>query len=139
MSKIEVPREILERMLGQIKEIEGQVAALLEGKETLEVQLSEIRYYGPLALVHREGMVVTSERLSSIMKSFGRNPQGAAGYFSSKSPTMTAVGGEKRALTPLGEKKVAEAARRFGNDWLDRLPMVFVSDSVNSDSTKINF
>lgn len=139
MSKIEVPREILERMLGQIKEMESQISSLLEGKETLEVQLSEVRYYGPLAVVHREGMIVTSERMSSIMKSFGRNPQGAAGYFSSKNPTMTAVGGEKRALTPMGEKKVAEAVRRFGDDWLERLPMVFVSDSANQDSIKINF
>jgi len=139
MNKIEVPRDMLERMLGQVREIENQLISLIAGKEILEVELSEVRYYGPLATVYKEGMIVSSERLSSIMKEFGRNPRGAAGYFSSKSPNMTAVGGEKRALTPEGERKVAEAMRRFGSDWLDRLPMVFVGDSSNADNVKITF
>src|SRR5665647_44867 len=99
MSEVKVPREILERMLVQVGDMETLLVSLLQGKELHEVALSEVRYYGPLAEIYNNGMVITSKELSLLMKKYGRNPKGAAGYFSSNSPSMTALGGDKRALT----------------------------------------
>lgn len=78
-------------------------------------------------------------KLSEIVRKYGKDPRGAAGYFKGYNSSMKGIAGGKRALTDEGVRKIEDANERFGEDWLDRIPLNIVSDINNPDDFEVNF
>ena len=127
--------------IDQIKaQLDGMKALLLlsleEGSQGKEMTVYDVRMYAVLEEVYRRGSIVTARELSEISTKWGKDPRGSAGYFSGNSPSMRGgLAGDKRALTPTGEKWVLDYREKYGDDWLDKVDVQYVGNpSVNGDA-----
>ena len=129
-------------ILHQLKEIQGQVNGLIQALEREEqsqpvtATVGEVRRAAILEEVYRQGGSVTAADISAFAQRYGRSPRSCGGYYSGAAPSLTASGDKtRRELTAVGTELVLEARKKWGEDWLDRLPMSVLSNPHTPDTT----
>ena len=131
-----------QEILHQLKEIQGQVNGLIQALEREEQSQSvtatvgEVRRAAILEEVYRQGGIVTAADISVFAQRYGRSPRSCGGYYSGAAPSMTASPDKtRRQLTSVGTELVLETRKKWGEDWLDRLPMDVLSNPHTPDTT----
>ena len=117
-----------QEILHQLKEIQAQVNGLIqalereEQNEPITATVGEVRRAAILEEVYRQR--------------YGRSPRSCGGYYSGAAPSMTASPDKtRRQLTSVGTELVLETRKKWGEDWLDRLPMDVLSNPHTPDTT----
>ena len=130
-------------ILNELKAIEANIAALIQRIEAehkdITATVGEVRRLAILEEVYRNNGKVTPQEISDYAKKYGKNPSSCAGYYSGKSPSMTASEDRQtRQLTETGERIVNETRKKWGNDWLDRVPMDVIGNH-HTQNAEISF
>ena len=121
-----------QEILHQLKEIQGQVNGLIQALEREEQSQSvtatvgEVRRAAILEEVYRQGGSVTAADISVFAQRYGRSPRSCLAASEDKT---------RRELTAVGTELVLEAREKWGEDWLDRLPMDVLSNPHTPDTT----
>lgn len=130
-----------QEVLRQLKEIQGQVTGLIQALERDEEEdkavvatVGEVRRVAILEEVYRQGGSATVADISAFAQRYGRSPRSCGGYYSGTAPSLRKQG-SGRELTPMGVQLVMEARQKWGDDWLDRLPMDVLSNPHTPDTT----
>lgn len=138
---IKVPRETLEMLTNRLNTLEQELKAVKLQIRNLyrvggkEITVHTVRLVAPLAEVERAGGVVTPLELSWFCRKYGKNPKGAAGYFTGSKPSMRSTGIEERELTEDGRAHIRQVELEYGADWLEKIPLDAVSDpEISPDS-----
>lgn len=118
----------MKTILYELKEIEAHVSALIQRMEAenkaITATVGEVRRLAILEEVFRNNGKATPREISDYAKKYGKTPSSCAGYYSGKSPSMSASDDKKtRQLTETGKRIVKETREMWGEDWLDRVPM----------------
>lgn len=118
----------MKTILDELKEIEARVSALIQRMEAehkaITVTVGEVRRIAILEEVFRNNGKATPQEISDYAKKYGKTPSSCAGYYSGKSPSMSASDDKQtRQLTETGKRIVQEKREMWGEDWLDRVPM----------------
>ena len=130
-----------QEILHQLKEIQGQVNGLIQALEREEQSQSvtatvgEVRRAAILEEVYRQGGSVTAADISVFAQRYGRSPRSCGGYYSVAAPLAASEDKTRRELTAVGTELVLEAREKWGEDWLDRLPMDVLSNPHTPDTT----
>ncbi|MFZ5899165.1 MAG: hypothetical protein ACOYU7_08385 [Bacillota bacterium] len=132
--KVQVPLDLLKELVDRLSVLEQEIKAIrvkinnLYAEGGKEILVSTIRYVAPLADVQRAGGVVTPLELSWFCRKYGKNPKGAAGYFTGARPSMRSISEDQRAITEDGLARVKQIEAEYGEDWLDRIPLDVVGN-----------
>lgn len=118
----------MKTILDELKEIEARVSALIQRMEAehkaITVTVGEVRRIAILEEVFRNNGKATPQEISDYAKKYGKTPSSCAGYYSGKSPSMSASDDKQtRQLTETGKRIVQETREMWGEDWLDRVPI----------------
>lgn len=129
----------MKTVLDELKEIEARVSALIQRMEAehkaVKATVGEVRRLAILEEVFRNNGKVTPQEISDYAKKYGKTPSSCAGYYSGKSPSMTASEDRQtRQLTETGERIVKETREKWGEDWLDRVPMSVIGNHYTPDA-----
>lgn len=131
---IKVPKKTLETLTNRLNMLEHELRAVRLQIRNLyavggkEITVQMVRLVAPLAEVERAGGVVTPLELSWFCRKYGKNPKGAAGYFTGSKPSMRSVGIEERELTADGRAHIRQIELEYGKDWLGKIPLDVVGD-----------
>lgn len=125
-------------IVDELREIEAKVSALIRRLEAenkaVTATVAEIRRLAVLEEIFKKGGSVTPDEISELARKYGKTPSSCAGYYSGNAPSMSASADKKtRVLTDTGKRIVQETREKWGNDWLDRLPM----DVIRNAYTKV--
>lgn len=134
-----------ETILKEFLEIKAKVDALVltlqsEGTSTT-ASITEVRKIAVLEEISRLGGSATPLEISSIAKKYGKTPSSTAGYYSGKAPSLIAIdicGKSIRKLTPQGEKLVELYHSKWGEKWIERIPLEIVGNP-NTRTSEIAF
>lgn len=132
-------RMFMKTILDELKEIEAKVSALInrlesEGKSVVTT-VGEVRKIAILEEVYRNGGTATPIEISDFARKYGKTPSSTAGYYSGKKPSLGATADrEARELTETGKKVVMDTRDKWGEDWLDRVPLEIVGNEHTPDS-----
>ncbi len=132
-------------VLKELLEIKAKVDALVlmlqsEGSVTT-ANIGEIRKIAVLEEIYRLGGSATPSEISSIAKKFGKTPSSTAGYYSGNVPSLVAdetCGKNIRKLTPQGKALVIQYRNKWGEDWIERIPLDIVGNP-NTRTSEIAF
>lgn len=129
----------MKTILDELKEIEARVSALIQRMEAehkaVTTTVGEVRRLAILEEVFRNNGKATPQEISDYAKKYGKTPSSCAGYYSGKSPSMTASEDRQtRQLTETGERIVKETREKWGEDWLDRVPMSVIGNHHMPDA-----
>lgn len=135
-----------ETVLKELLEIKAKVDALvsfLQSEETsVTASIEEIRKIAVLEEIYRLGGSATPAEISAIAKKYGKSPSSTAGYYSGKIPSLKACEDSNnntiRKLTPQGEFIVKQYRYKWGEDWIEHIPLDVVGNS-NTRTTEIAF
>ncbi|MBO8129025.1 MAG: hypothetical protein H0Z39_07480 [Peptococcaceae bacterium] len=139
--EVKIPVETLKELSDRLSMLEQEIKAIkiqirnLYAEEGKEILVQAVRWLAPLAEVERAGGVVTPLELSWFCRKYGKNPKGAAGYFTGAKPSMKSIGDNKRALTDYGLKRLRQAEAEYGPHWIDKIPLDIVANpEVDGDT-----
>lgn len=141
--KVEVDLELLKSLVDRLAILEQELRVIktqihnLYSEGGKEVLVATIRWVAPLAEVVRAGGVVTPVELSWFCRKYGKNPKGAAGYFTGMRPSMRSLDDDKRAITEDGRARVLQMEIEYGPDWLERVPLDLVGNPEVEGDTAI--
>ena len=133
----------MKTILSELKEIEAKVSALinrLESENTsITTTVGEVRKIAILEEIYRKGGTVTPKEISNFARKYGKSPSSTAGYYSGNKPSL-AVSSERQArvLTESGKLAVEETRDKWGEDWLDRIPLDIVGNEYTPEA-KLSF
>lgn len=118
----------MKTILDELKNIEARISALIQRMEAehkaITATVGEVRRIAILEEVFRNNGKATPQEISDYAKKYGKTPSSCAGYYSGKSPSMSASDDKQtRQLTETGKRIVQETREMWGEDWLDRVPM----------------
>lgn len=135
-----------ETILKELLEIKAKVDALIvilqSENSSTTASIEEIRKVAILEEIYRLGGVATPTEISAIAKKYGKTPSSTAGYYSGKCPSLEA--GEDsnknsiRKLTVQGKAVIAQYHEKWGEDWIERIPLDIVGNS-NTKTSEIAF
>lgn len=133
----------MKTILDELKEIEARISALIQRMEAehkaITATVGEVRRLAILEEVFRNKGRATPQEISNYAKKYGKTPSSCAGYYSGKSPSMSASDDKKtRLLTETGKRIVQETREMWGEDWLDRVPMNVIG-SHQTPNAEISF
>lgn len=125
-------------ILKELRVIEARVSALIRRIEAeakaVTATVGEIRRLALLEEVYRKGGKVTPQEISDLARKYHKTPSSCAGYYSGKAPSMSVSADRRfRVLTETGNRIVQETREKWGEDWLDRVPMDIVGDDNTID------
>lgn len=129
----------MKTILDELREIEARVSALIQRMEAenkaITATVGEVRRLAILEEVFRNKGEATPQEISNYAKKYGKTPSSCAGYYSGKSPSMSASDDKKtRLLTETGIRIVKETREIWGEDWLDRVPMNVIGSYQTPDA-----
>lgn len=129
----------MKTVLDELKEIQAKVTALInriEAEDTgVVTTVGEVRKIAILEEIYRKGGIATPLEISNFARKYGKTPSSTAGYYSGKKPSLIAtVDREARELTEIGKQIVIETRDKWGDDWLDRIPLDIVGNEHTPDS-----
>lgn len=129
----------MKTILEELKEIEARVSALIQRMESehtaITATVGEVRRLAILEEVFRNNGKATPREISDYAKKYGKTPSSCAGYYSGKSPSMSASDDKRtRLLTETGKRIVQETREMWGDDWLDRVPMNVIGCHLTPDA-----
>lgn len=129
----------MKTILDELKEIEARVSALIQRMESehtaITATVGEVRRLAILEEVFRNNGKATPREISDYAKKYGKTPSSCAGYYSGKSPSMSASDDKRtRLLTETGKRIVQETREMWGDDWLDRVPMNVIGCHLTPDA-----
>lgn len=132
-------------VLKELLEIKAKVDALvliLQSEDSATTaNIAEIRKIGVLEEIYRLGGSATPSEISTIAKKYGKTPSSTAGYYSGNVPSLIAdeiCGKAIRKLTPQGEALVIQYRNKWGEDWVERVPLDVVGNP-NTRTSEIAF
>lgn len=131
-------------VLRELREIEARISAVIRQLDAENVNfdttVGEIRRVAILEEIFRTNGVSLPEDISNYAIKYGKTPSSCAGYFSGKLPSLvTSNDRVLRVLTETGKRYVEEAREKWGEDWLERVPLEIVGNCHTPSSTEINF
>lgn len=129
----------MKTILSELKEIHAKVTAVINRIESedngIVTTVGEVRKIAILEEVYRKGEVATPLEISDFARKYGKTPSSTAGYYSGKKPSLEATADKKsRKLTETGKQIVIETRDKWGDDWLDRIPLDIVGNEYTPDS-----
>ena len=129
----------MKTILDELKEIQAKVTAVINRIESedngIVTTVGEVRKIAILEEVYRKGEVATPLEISDFARKYGKTPSSTAGYYSGKKPSLKGTADKKsRKLTETGKQIVIETRDKWGNDWLDRIPLDIVGNEYTPDS-----
>lgn len=135
-----------ETVLKELLEIKAKVDALvliIQSKESsITASIEEIRKIAVLDEIYHLGGSATPSEISKIARKYGKTPSSTAGYYSGKSPSLEACEDSNkntiRKLTTQGESIVMQYRSKWGEDWVERVPLDVVGNS-NTRTSEIAF
>lgn len=133
----------MKTVLDELKEIEAHVSALIQRMEAehkaVTATVREVRRRAILEEVFRNSGKATRQEISDCAKKYGRDPGACSGYYSGKEPSMRSGEGEIRLLTESGSKIVRETREKWGEDWLDRVPLNVIGNHNTAGDAEVSF
>lgn len=134
--------ETIVKELLEIKAKVDALLALLQSDSSITASIAEIRKIAVLEEVYRLGGSATPNEISAIATKYGKSPSSTAGYYSGNAPSLAASEDSNkqtiRKLTPQGETIVKEYRKKWGEDWLLRIPLDVVGNP-HTRTTEIAF
>ena len=129
----------MKTILEELKEIKAKVEALINRLEAedngITTTIGDIRKIAILEEIFRLGGTTTAKQISELAQKYGKTPSSTAGYYSGYKPSLVATEDRKfRKLTKTGIQVVQETREKWGNNWLDRLPLEIISNKYTPDS-----
>ena len=133
----------MKTVLEELKEIEAKVSALINRLESEDksvvTTVAEIRKIAILEEVYRLGGTATPQEISDLARKYGKTPSSTAGYYSGTKPSLAATANrEARELTETGKQVVKETRDKWGENWLDRVPLDIVGN-VYTPEAEVSF
>jgi len=129
----------MKTVLEELKEIEAKVSALINRLESEDkgvvTTIGEVRKIAILEEVYRLGGIATAQEISDFARKYGKTPSSTAGYYSGNKPSLVATADRKaRELTETGKLVVEETREKWGDNWLDRIPLDVVGNEYTPDA-----
>lgn len=130
---------IMKTILEELKEIEAKVSALINRLESEDKSIvstvGEVRKIAILEEVYRLGGTATAQEISDFARKYGKTPSSTAGYYSGNKPSLVATADRKaRELTETGRQVVKETREKWGDNWLDRIPLDIVGNEYTPEA-----
>ena len=132
-------RKNMKTILEELKEIEAKVSALIKRIESEDksvvTTVGEVRKIAILEEVYRLGGIATAQQISDFARKYGKTPSSTAGYYSGNKPSLIATADrEARELTETGKQVVKETREKWGDNWLDRIPLDIVGNEYTQEA-----
>ena len=134
------------QIVNELKRINASITTLIDELEVdpqntvVTAQIANVRKIAVLEEIARCGGSVTPAQISTFAKKYGKTPSSTAGYFSGNKPSLIASDDRHfRLLSEYGKKLVEATREKWGNDWLDRLPLATLSNSNIDKTLEISF
>ncbi len=134
----------MDQILKALYKIKAEVDSLIANiasNATITATVEEVRRVAILEEIYRLGQA-TPKQISEIAVKYGKTPSSTAGYYSGNAPSLKGSVNKKgeavRKLTQHGEAVVMNYRSRWGEDWLDRIPIEDVGNS-NAKTTFVKF
>lgn len=129
----------MKTILEELKEIEAKVSALINRLESEDKSIvstvGEVRKIAILEEVYRLGGTATAQEISDFARKYGKTPSSTAGYYSGNKPSLVATADRKaRELTETGRQVVKETREKWGDNWLDRIPLDIVGNEYTPEA-----
>lgn len=134
------------QIVAELKQINASITTLIDQLEAdpqntvVTTQIVNARKIAVLEEIARCGGSVTPTQVSAFSKKYGKTPSSAAGYFSGIKPSLIASDDRRfRLLSEYGKDLVEATRKKWGDDWLDRLPLATISDPNVAKTLEISF
>lgn len=129
----------MKTVLDELKEIEAKVSALINRlasqDKSVVATVAEVRKIAILEEIYRIGGIATAQEISDFARKYGKTPSSTAGYYSGNKPSLAATADrEARELTETGKQVVQETRKKWGDDWLERIPLDIVGNEYTPEA-----
>lgn len=134
------------QITAELKRINASITTLINQLEAdpqntvVTTQIVNVRKIAVLEEIARCGGSVTPAQVSAFAKKYGKTPSSTAGYFSGTKPSLIASEDRQfRLLSDYGQELVNTTREKWGDDWLNRIPLTTIADSNVDKTLEISF